>query len=51
MIEKGIRDRICQATHRYAKAHNKYIKNYDTSNESSYIKYLDANKLYGWAMS
>ena len=51
MIEKGIRDKICQATHRYAKAHNKYMKNYDTSNESSYIKYLDANKLYGWAMS
>ena len=51
MIEKGIRDRICQATRRYAKAHNKYMKNYDTSNESSYIKYLDANKLYGWAMS
>ena len=51
MIEKGITGGICQATHRYAKAHNKYMKNYDTSNESSYIKYLDANKLYGWAMS
>ena len=30
---------------------NKYIKNYDESKESSYIQYLDANNLYGWAIS
>ena len=27
------------------------MKNYDESKESSYIQYLDANNLYGWAMS
>ena len=49
MIEKGTSGGICQATHRYAKA-NQYVKKYDKNNESSYIEYLDANNLYGWAM-
>ena len=50
-VEKGIRGGICHAIHRYAKANNKHMKNYDKHKESSYIRYLDANNLYGWAMS
>ena len=51
MLEEGIRGGICHSIHRHAKANNKYMKNYDESKESSYIQYLDANNLYGWAMS
>ena len=51
IVEKGIRGGICHARHRYAEANNKYMKNYDQDKESSYTHYLDANNLYGWAMS
>ena len=52
MVEEGVRGGICHSIHRYAKANNKYMKNYNNNNkESSYIQYLDANNLYGWAMS
>ena len=50
MVQKGIRGGICHAIHRYAKANNKYMKNYDKDIESSYLEYLDANNLCGWAM-
>ena len=51
MVEEGIRGGICHSIQRNAKANNKYMKNYDDSKELSYIQYLNANNLYGWAMS
>ena len=51
MFEKGIRGGITHISKRYAEANNKYMKNYDSKKESTFIQYLDANSLYGWAMS
>ena len=51
MTEKGIRGGMCNAVYRHAKAKNKYMKNYNKNIKSSYLVYLDANNLNGWAMS
>ena len=51
MVEKGTRYGICHSFYRYAKANNKYMRDYDKNKESSYIRYWDLNNLYGWAMS
>ena len=51
MVEKGIREGICNTIHRCAKANNNYMKDYDKNKESVYLKYWDVNNLYGWAMS
>ena len=51
MVEKGIRGGICHAMHRYAKANNKYMKDYNKDEEESFLEYLDASSLYSWAMS
>ena len=50
-IEKGTRGGISYIAKRHSKANSKYIKCYDSGEESKYITYLDANNLYGWAMS
>ena len=51
MVEKEIKGAICHAIHRYAKANNKYMKDYNKDEEELFLEYLDANNLYGWAMS
>ena len=51
MVEKGIRGGICHAIPRYAKANNKYVKDYKKDEEESFLQYSDANNLYGFAMS
>ena len=50
-IEKGMRGGISYIANRYGKANNKYIRTYDKKAPQKYIIYLDANNLYGWAMS
>ena len=52
MIEKGIRGGICHCIYWYAKANNKYMKDYnDKSNESSYLNYWNIKNWYGWTIS
>ena len=50
IVEEGIRGGICHSIYWYAKANNKYIKNYDKNKEPSYLQYWNVNNLYGWAM-
>ena len=50
-FEKGTRGGVSFISNRYSKANNKYLKSYDSKQESKHVIYLDANNLYGYAMS
>ena len=50
-VEEGIRGGISMISNRYSKANNPYVPDYDATQDNNYIIYLDANNLYGWAMS
>ena len=50
-LEKGTRSGVSYLFYRYSKANNKYLKSYDSKQESEHILYLDANNLYGYVIS
>ena len=51
MMEKGIRGGVSSIMKRYSEANHKYLKDHDPKKPNKHILYLDANNLYGWAMS
>ena len=51
IYENGICGGICNKVHSYEETNNKYMKNYNKNKKSSFLMYVDANNLYGWATS
>ena len=52
MIQPNVRGGICHVSVRYARANNKLLGSlYDPTKPTSYILFVDANNLYGWALS
>ena len=49
-FEKGTKGEISYISNRYRNTNNKYLRSYDTKQESKHIIYLNANNLYGYAM-
>ena len=50
-IEKGTRGGVSYIAKRYAEANNKYMSDYDSNNQSTFITYLDKNNFFGWSLS
>jgi len=50
-LKRAIRGGLTQCTQRIYIANNKYITKFDSSKPNNYLSYIDANNLYGWAMS
>ena len=52
MLRQGIRGGVAMVSIRFSQANNKYVGDaYDRCKPSKYIQYVDANNLYGWAIS
>ena len=51
MIENGLRGGVSVITKKHATANNPLVEGYDETKPTNYLMYLDANNLYGWAMS
>ena len=51
MVESGMRGGVSMITKKFAQANNPYVDDYDPAKPINYLIYLDANNLYGWAMS
>ena len=52
MFERRIIGRITQVVCKYPAANNLYMGDkFDPNEDTTYLQYLDANNLYGWAMS
>ena len=51
MTEKGIRGGLTQVIRKHGIVNNKYLPDYDSSKKSTYLQYLDGNKLYGYAIN
>ena len=51
MIQSGIRGGVSVISHRYAKANNQQVPDYDPKIAPNNLVYIDANNLYGFSMS
>ena len=50
-VEKGLRGGVSMVSHRYARANNPHMEDFNPAEPTTWLQYLDANNLYGWAMS